>query len=77
MCIRDRSCLVGVIPCGVGALVCGAILAICSGDTDITVMFANIGLPVIGMLVLILATWTTNVGNAYSAGIAVVNALKL
>lgn len=71
------SCLVGVIPCGVGALVCGAILAICSGDTDITVMFANIGLPVIGMLVLILATWTTNVGNAYSAGIAVVNALKL
>ncbi|MGN8713468.1 cytosine permease [Hornefia butyriciproducens] len=71
------SCLVGVIPAGVGALICGAVLAICSGDTDITVMFANIGMPVIGMLVLILATWTTNVGNAYSAGIAMVNTLKL
>lgn len=71
------SCLIGVIPAGVGALICGAILAICSGDTDITVMFANIGLPIVGMLVLILATWTTNVGNAYSAGIAMVNALNL
>ncbi len=29
------------------------------------------------MLVLILATWTTNVGNAYSAGIAVVNIFKM
>ena len=71
------SCLFGVIPAGVGALACGAILAICTGDSDITVMFASVGLPVVGMLVLILATWTTNVGNAYSAGIAVVNILKL
>lgn len=71
------SCLFGVIPAGVGALACGAILAICSGNSDITIMFANVGLPAIGMVVLILATWTTNVGNAYSAGIAVVNMFKL
>lgn len=71
------SCLFGVIPAGVGALACGAVLAICSGNSDITVMFANVGLPAIGMIVLILATWTTNVGNAYSAGIAVVNIFKL
>ena len=71
------SCLFGVIPAGVGALACGAVLAICSGNSDITIMFANVGLPAIGMIVLILATWTTNVGNAYSAGIAVVNMFKL
>ncbi|MDE7310981.1 MAG: cytosine permease [Eubacterium sp.] len=71
------SCLFGVIPAGVGALACGAVLSICSGDSDITAMFANVGLPVAGMLVLILATWTTNVGNAYSAGIAVVNIFKM
>jgi len=71
------SCFFGVIPAGVGALVCGAIMAICTGNSDITVMFAKVGLPIIGMVVLILATWTTNVGNAYSAGIAVVNMLKL
>ncbi len=71
------SCLFGVIPAGVGALACGAVLSICSGNSDITAMFANVGLPVAGMLVLILATWTTNVGNAYSAGIAVVNIFKM
>lgn len=70
------SCFFGVIPAGVGALACGAILSICTGESDITVMFANVGLPLVGMIVLILATWTTNVGNAYSAGIAVVNILK-
>lgn len=71
------ACVTGVIPAGVGALVCGTLLAICSGSHDITVMFANIGLPIIGLIVLILATWTTNTGNAYSAGIAVVNIFKL
>lgn len=71
------SCLIGVIPAGVGALICGAVLAISSGNYDITGMFANVGMPVIGMLVLILATWTTNVGNAYSAGIAVVNIFQM
>ena len=34
-------------------------------------------MPIIRLLVLILATWTTNVGNAYSAGIDLVNILKL
>ena len=71
------SCFFGIIPCGVGVLVCGAILAICTGNYDITGMFANVGLPIIGMLVLILATWTTNVGNAYSAGIAAVKLFNL
>lgn len=71
------SCLFGVIPAGVGALICGSILAICSGNPDITVMFANVGMPAAGMIVLILATWTTNVGNAYSAGIAAVNSFGL
>lgn len=71
------SSIVGVIPAGVGALVIGALLAITAGNYDITMMFSNIGLPVIGLIVLILATWTTNTGNAYSAGIAVVNIFKL
>ncbi len=71
------SSLFGIVPLGVGALLCGAVLAITTGNYDITVMFASVGMPVIGLLVLILATWTTNVGNAYSAGIAFVNILNL
>ena len=36
---------------------------------DISLVFCDIGLPVLGMVVLILATWTTNTTNAYSAGL--------
>lgn len=71
------SSIVGVLPAGVGVLVIGAILAITAGNYDITIMFSSMGQPIIGLLVLILATWTTNTGNAYSAGIAVVNIFKL
>ncbi|MDR1134665.1 MAG: cytosine permease [Clostridiales Family XIII bacterium] len=71
------STFVGVIPCGVGALVIGSMLAIYAGNYDITVMFSSMGIPLLGLVVLILATWTTNTGNAYSAGIAVVNLFKL
>ena len=71
------SSLFGIVPLGVGALLCGAVLAITTGNYDITVMFANVGMPVVGLLVLILATWTTNVGNAYSAGIDIVNIFKM
>jgi cytosine permease len=71
------SSFIGVIPCGVGALVIGAMLAIYAGNYDITVMFSSMGIPLLGLVVLILATWTTNTGNAYSAGIAVVNLFKL
>jgi len=71
------SSLFGIIPLGVGSLLCGAVLAITTGNYDISVMFANVGMPVIGLLVLVLATWTTNVGNAYSAGISLVNIFKL
>ena len=43
----------------------GAIMAIGTGNYDVTSMFAGLGLPFVAMLVLILATWTTNTGNAY------------
>ena len=71
------SCIVGVLPAGIGALVIGGFLAVSAGSYDLSVVFSNFGLPIIGMLVLILATWTTNTGNAYIAGIAICNMFKL
>ena len=44
---------------------------------DITVVFCEIGIPILGMLVLIAATWTTNTTNAYSGGINAVMMLNL
>lgn len=72
------SSIVGVIPVGVGTMLAGSILAIHSGalgmDTNsIVTMLSSVGSPILGMLVLVLATWTTNVGNAYSAGFALLS----
>ena len=72
------SSIVGVIPMGVGTLLMGRVLAIHSGaagmDTGSSVtVLASVGSPILGLLVLVLATWTTNVSNAYSAGFALLS----
>ena len=40
-------------------------------------LFSEIGLSFLGMVVLILATWTTNTTNAYSAGLNAVMVFNL
>ena len=60
----------GVLPSGVFMFSIGAIMAITVGEYDIVMVFAGLGLPVLSMIVLIIATWTTNMGNAYVAGLA-------
>lgn len=75
------SSVVGVIPMGVGTLLMGSVLAIHSGSagmdtTSIVNMLSSVGSPILGLLILVLATWTTNVSNAYSAGFALLSLTK-
>lgn len=65
-----KSSIIGVLPSGLVVLMIGAILAICTGSYDISVFLSSAGLPLIGLVALILATWTTNVSNAYSGGLS-------
>ena len=65
-----KSSIVGVVPAGLAILMIGAVLAICTGSYDISVVLASSGLPLVGLIALILATWTTNVSNAYSGGLS-------
>ena len=65
-----KATLLGVMPAALLMILVGAIMAIGTGNYDVTAMFAGLGLPIIAMLVLILATWTTNTGNAYMSGLA-------
>ncbi|MEG0780903.1 MAG: cytosine permease, partial [Oscillospiraceae bacterium] len=53
------------------------IMSLSAGTYDITTVFASMGLPIISMLVLILATWTTNTGNAYTSGMAAMKVFSL
>lgn len=78
-CRKDTviSSFLGIFPASILVLAIGGILAVTAGNYDLTIVFSSMGLPVIGLLCLILATWTTNVGNAYSGGIAIVGILKL
>ena len=70
-----KSSIVGVIPAGLFMLLTGAIMSIVTGEYDISAILASLGVPVIGLIALVLATWTTNVTNAYSGGLALSNLL--
>lgn len=65
-----KSSVIGVLPAGLVMLLIGAVLSITAGSYDISVVLSSSGLPVIGLIALILATWTTNVSNAYSGGLS-------
>ncbi|MEM6768297.1 MAG: cytosine permease [Bacteroidota bacterium] len=69
--------ILGIIPGGILLLTVGAMLSILQGTHDITEIFSRLGYPVLALSILILATWTTNVINAYSGGLAVNQMLNL
>jgi cytosine permease len=64
------GCLLGLVPAAVLLAACGALLAIAQHTHDIVEIYARLGLPLLALSVLIVATWTTNVMNVYSAGLA-------
>ncbi len=70
-----KSSLVGVIPAGLFMLLTGAVMSIVTGQYDISAILASLGVPIVGLIALVLATWTTNVTNAYSGGLALSNLL--
>ncbi|MGF6376991.1 cytosine permease [Clostridiales Family XIII bacterium PM5-7] len=71
------SSFVGIMPAGVALLLMGAVLTKIVGENDLSLIMIMIGLPILGTIVLILATWTTNTTNAYTAGINMVMLFKL
>lgn len=72
-----KACFIGIFPAGVGLLILGCVLTGLAGESDITIVLSNLGIPVLGMIVLVLSTWTTNTLNAYSAGLNIVLMFKL
>lgn len=70
-----KSSIVGVMPAGLFMLLSGALMSIVTGQYDISAILVSLGVPVLGLIALVLATWTTNVTNAYSGGLALSNLL--
>lgn len=71
------SSTAGVFPAGVLMVILGAVMTKVANQYDITQVFCDVGIPVLAMIVLISATWTTNTANAYSGGINAVLMLNL
>lgn len=70
-----KSSVLGVLPAGLIMLLVGAVMSIVTGQYDISAVLTAVGVPAIGMVALVLATWTTNVTNAYSGGLSLSNLL--
>lgn len=67
---RDAAlgCVLGLLPAATLLAASGAILAITQHTYDIVEIYARFGWPLLALTVLIIATWSTNVINVYSAG---------
>ena len=70
-----KSSIVGVMPAGLFMLLTGALMSIVTGQYDISAILVSLGVPILGLVALVLVTWTTNVTNAYSGGLALSNLL--
>ncbi len=71
------SSVLGIWPAGILLLVMGALMAVVAGSYDITMVLTKLGIPAVGLVILILATWTSNAVNAYSGGLAITNMFQL
>lgn len=72
-----KSMILGILPAGLLMFIMGAIMSKLTGLYDISLILCELGIPFLGLIVLILATWTSNTTNAYSAGISMVMLFSL
>ncbi|EGO5094253.1 cytosine permease [Enterococcus faecalis] len=72
-----KAATLGILQTGLLMIGVGAVLTIASNTADITEVFMNLGFPVLGIIALILATWTTNAVNAFSGGLALINVFDI
>lgn len=71
------AAIVGILPYCLFLFIAGAIMGLASGEQDISILVAKLGMPIIGLIILVLATWTTMACDAYTGGLAITSLLHL
>jgi cytosine permease len=72
--VKDNILIpLGIIAVGFPLFYVGAIMSVGVGDADIVNVMMNLGFPVWGFLILWFATWTSQLVNNYSMGLALAN----
>lgn len=67
----------GIVLIGFPLFMVGAVMSVGVGDADIVAVMINLGFPFWGFLILWLATWTSQLVNNYSMGLALSNMLNI
>ncbi|WP_078593881.1 purine-cytosine permease family protein [Evansella clarkii] len=67
----------GIIAVGFPLFYVGAIMSVGVGSADIVEVMLNLGFPVWGFLILWFATWTSQLVNNYSMGLALSNVMNV
>lgn len=65
---------VGIVGVGLPLFFAGAVMAVGIGNADIVLVMRELGVPVWGFLILWFATWTSQLVNNYTMGLALANA---
>jgi cytosine permease len=72
--VKDNILIpLGIVAVGFPLFFVGAIMSVGIGDADIVNVMMNLGFPVWGFLILWFATWTSQLVNNYSMGLAMAN----
>ncbi|WP_184656228.1 purine-cytosine permease family protein [Ureibacillus thermosphaericus] len=76
--IKDNLLIpLGIIAVGIPLFYVGSIMSVGVGEADIVTVMLNMGFPVWGFLILWFATWTSQLVNNYSMGLALANMLNV
>ena len=67
----------GIISVGIPLFVVGAFMSVGIGEADIVAVMVELGFPFWGFLILWLATWTSQLVNNYSMGLALSNLMNV
>lgn len=76
--IKDNALIpMGIVLVGLPLFFVGAIMSVGVGDADIVNVMMNLGFPIWGFFILWFATWTSQLVNNYSMGLALSNVLNV
>ncbi|MDC3413781.1 cytosine permease [Aquibacillus sp. 3ASR75-11] len=76
--VKDNALIpAGIAVIGFPLFLVGAIMSVGIGDADIVNVMLNLGFPIWGFLILWFATWTSQLVNNYSMGLALANMLNV
>lgn len=67
----------GIVSVGIPLFIVGAIMSVGIGEADIVNVMMGLGFPIWGFLILWFATWTSQLVNNYSMGLAFSNILNV